>query len=216
MTVYTCTLGDLTQRLAVLDLDGGGVGMAIRLMPESVELVYSDPPWNPGNATYWRTHAKQSACESYARFLDRLVEIYVQCQNRGARNVLIEQSIRPEHHGMFLTAVDRNPAWKLAYQGHYEVFYSRQRRPNALLHFGSTKLATDPSGLSGEPMTLRAITGTRPTAGAWIVDPCMGLGMTSRMAHGFGLNCLGTELNPLRLAKTVSWLTKQGYSVEES
>jgi len=216
--VYTCTLGPLTQRLAVLDLDSAnGLARAIDLLPEAVRLVYSDPPWNPGNATYWRTYAKTgNACASYQAFLDRLVSIYVECQRRGALDVLVEQSIKPEHRGMLVAATYRNPGWALPYQGHYEVLYSSPPRPNALLHWGVSKLTVDPSGLRGEPMTRAAITGVLPSEGTWLVDPCMGLGMTSRMAHQFKANCFGTELNPARLAKTLAWLTKRGYVITEA
>lgn len=219
MKVYTCTLGSLIQRLAVLDLDSAdGLVCAIGLLPEVVRLVYSDPPWNPGNATYWRTYAKTgNACASYQAFLDRLVAIYVECQRRGALDVLVEQSIKPEHRSMLVAATHRNPGWTLPYQGHYEVSYSSHPRPNALLHWGVSKLTGDPSGLRGEPMTRAAIAGVLPPSdGTWFVDPCMGLGMTSRMAHEFGANCFGTELNPARLAKTIAWLTKRGYAITES
>jgi hypothetical protein len=56
--------------------------------------VYSDPPWNPGNATYWRTHAQQAPCESYDRFLDAWASIAVDTvKRRGAAHILTEQSV---------------------------------------------------------------------------------------------------------------------------
>jgi hypothetical protein len=214
----TYTRGSLTQRFVEVDLDEDSnlAEILLRWLPPTVDLVYSDPPWNPGNATYWRTYAKLGACRSYASFLDRLVAIYVACQHRGARHVLVEQSSNPAHHGMLLDAVHRHPEWMLPLQRVYDVLYAKPQRPNALLHFGREPLSTDPTGLASEPMTLRSLSGARPEPGTWIVDPCMGLGMTSRMAHGLGLNCFGCELNPQRLARTTAWLVKQGYSLEDA
>ena len=218
MKVSTYTRRSLTQRFVEVDLDDDGnlAEVLFRWLPPAIDLVYSDPPWNPGNASYWRTYANLDACRSYASFLDRLVAIYVACQQRGARHVMIEQSSNPAHHGLLLEAVQQHYDWSLPLQRIYDVLYAKPQRPNALLHFGSGPLATDPSGLAGEPMTLRAIAGTRPEPGTWIVDPCMGLGMTSRMAHGLGLNCFGCELNPQRLARTTAWLVKHGYTLEDA
>jgi hypothetical protein len=47
--------------------------------------------------------------------------------------------------------------------------------------------------------------------GATVADPCIGKGMTSRLAHEFGLHCVGTELAEKRLAYTTAWLEKKGY-----
>lgn len=215
MTIYTCIRGDLTQRLAVVDLDSDdGVARAIGLLPDQVSVNYSDPPWNPGNATYWRTHADQDPCTSYARFLDRVVAIASACQERGASNVLIEQSIIERDLALFKAAVERSPSWLLPFEQIYRIQYSRPLRPNALMHWGEAKLRTDPTDMDGEPMTTRVFAGLGLHPGEWVVDQCMGKGTTSRVAHAFGLNCVGTELNHKRLAKTVEWLARRGYSIE--
>jgi hypothetical protein len=191
----------------------------IDLIPSAVGFVYSDPPWNPGNATYWRTQAGKDRCESYGQFLDEWVAVVVECIDRGATDVFCEQSFNEKHRGMFLSAVKRSPAWRLRLLEEWTVFYGSPgsasvRRPNTLLHFGSNEIHTDPDGMAGEPMTIRVCAGIDKAPGAWVVDPCMGKGMTSRMAHYFGWNALGVELNPKRLAYTVKWLERQGYEVE--
>jgi hypothetical protein len=50
-------------------------------------------------------------------------------------------------------------------------------------------------------------------AGEVVFDPCIGLGMTARMAHYFNMICYGNELNPIRLRRTLLWLSKKGYEV---
>jgi hypothetical protein len=69
--------------------------------------------------------------------------------------------------------------------------------------------------MAGEPMTIRVCAGLQLPPGSVVVDPCMGKGMTSRMAHYFDWDCVGVEINPKRLAKTIEWLGRQGYDVEE-
>jgi hypothetical protein len=117
---------------------------------------------------------------------------------------------------MLLDATERSSLWSLSLLETWTVLYggASARRPNALLHFGRHRIRTDPSGMANEPMTVRVCAGVNVFPGSWIVDPCMGKGMTSRMAHYFQWNAVGMELNPKRLALTVKWLERHGYEVE--
>lgn len=219
-TVYRAIRHDLTQTLIRVDLeDPSTLDLYRRYLPEQVHAVYSDPPWNPGNATYWRTHAKDGRIASYDRFLDGWCAVAALCQERGARNVLVEQSANVAHQDLLRAAIQRCPGWRLLFERRvYTVQYGSGARllPNALLHFGVSALDTDPTGMHGEPMTLRAVRGLSylPVGGV-IVDPCTGKGMTSRTAHAFGLHFVGSELNPERLGVTLKWLRGQGYDVAE-
>lgn len=222
MIVYTYTRGPLKQILINADLENPATFAAyMKLMPKRVNLVYSDPPWNPGNATYWRTHAGEAPCPSYDKFLDAWGRVVAECISRGADNVFTEQSVNPKHQAMLHAAIARNPAWILPLRQTWTVFYGSPgsasvRRPNSLLQFCAPQapsLLTDPSNMAGEPMTTRVcagIQGMRP--GDWVCDPCMGKGMTSRQAHYFEWNCIGSEINASRLAVTRKWLAGQGYA----
>lgn len=183
------------------------------LFPSTVGAVYSDPPWNPGNATYWRTMAGLDRCESFARFWNGFLQTVKICLDLGARHVLIEQSAREEDQAPLLEAWARAfpDGEGLPFQARYNVRYQSGRRPNALLHWGVVGLIRDPSGLHGPEMTRRALLGCALPRGAWVVDPCTGLGMTSREAHALDLNFWGLELNPARLKRTEGWLRKKGY-----
>lgn len=214
--MYVCTLGDQRQILLCGDLqDPETLAWYRAHLPDRVRLVYSDPPWNPGNATYWRTHAGRERCESYTAFLRAWCSVVVECMARGAEDVLVEQASNPKHHNMLLDVAGALPGWALPEVGRHAVLYGSGSRllPNLLLHFGRRALAADPAGLHGEPMTRRVFDGLDLAPGAWVCDPCMGLGMTSRMAHHFGLNAIGSELNPKRLERTVGWLIRRGYTV---
>jgi len=218
--LYRCTRGARVQIVLHLDLEHPSTrDFLFAALPDKVSCIYSDPPWNPGNATYWRTMAGLDPCASYHSFQDRWCDVVSQCISRGASDVFCEQSANTEHQQMFMNAVARQSSWTLPLVEQWIVFYGswgiKPRRPNVLLHFGSQPIATDPSGLSGEPMTLRVCAGVHLKPGSWMVDPCMGKGMTSRMAHYFDLNCLGVEMNFKRLDVTLRWLKRQGYAVIE-
>lgn len=47
--------------------------------------------------------------------------------------------------------------------------------------------------------------------GTVVADPCTGFGRTSRIAHEFGSNFVGTELDERRLNRAVKWLIDRGY-----
>jgi hypothetical protein len=200
-----------TQRLAVADLTRGGVAIFAELLASvsaPVALVYSDPPWSPGNEKWWRRHAGEAPPEDYARLLNAWCWCAAMC---NPEHVLCEQSVNAAHRQLLLDAVSRQLAWNLPLLEHWTVYYGNPLRPNVLLHWGNESLVTDPSEMYGEAMTRRVFEGIAGLAGRAVADPCMGLGMTSRMAHRFGQHCIGTELNPKRLERSISWLLRHGY-----
>lgn len=198
------------QNLVVGDLTRGYIPQI-----EHADIVYSDPPWNPGNEKWWRKHAMVDPPESYNKLLDAW------CQCVAAlkpRHVFCEQSHNAKHRAMHEDAVSRCAIWELPLCETWTVFYGSPGsrsclRPNTLLHYGREPIATDPSGMSGEPMTIRVFEGLALAPGMVICDPCIGKGMTSRMAHYFGCHCAGMELNKYRLDYTITWLVKHGYEI---
>lgn len=219
---YVCERDHTEQLMAVADLEvESHVDRIRQLLPGTIELVYSDPPWNPGNRKYWRTKAEADHDGSYGWFLDIWCGLVGECiQEHGTRHVFTEQSYDDDHRSSFLNTVRMTESWDLPLQDRFTVFYgspgSRSRQnPNMLLHFADTPLQTDPSGLDGEPMTIRACAGVDVGPEATVFDPCIGKGMTSRMALYYQWDCIGTEINPKRLGKTITWLERHDFEVEE-
>lgn len=205
----------LTQRLAVADLLDGGASTFRSLIPAAGAVVYSDPPWNPGNEKWWRRHAGAAPPESYDRMLDAWCRAISAC---NPPHVFCEQSANDRHCEMLLEAVRRCPRWILPLKEEWTVYYGSPGsrscvRPNRLLHFGKERLRGDPTGLRGEAMTKHVFDALALPAGTTVADPCMGKGMTSRQCHLHGLHAIGTELNPARLAKAMDWLTRRGYQI---
>jgi hypothetical protein len=205
--------------LAVQDIvDGGAFALSNMLGSRQVDLVYSDPPWNPGNEKYWRNHAEASESTGYAAFLAAWVNCASLGIAKGARHVFTEQSANDEHRQLTVAAMEHAGCGVPLEQ--WTVYYGSPgsasvRRPNVLLHYGIERLPTDPSGMAGEAMTIRVCAGLSLPPGSLVLDPCMGKGMTSRMAHYFDWDCIGTEINAGRLSKTIGWLRGQGYVVIE-
>lgn len=208
-----------TQRLAVADLTKGGVeAFAQTLGGRRAAVVYSDPPWNPGNEKYWRRFAGEAPPTSY----DVLLDAWCRCVALARPDhVFVEQSVNPKHKTMLLRAIERCEGWTLPFIEEWVCQYGSPKRPNALLHFGREKLSTDPSGMSGVVMVKTVfdglpseyfrLHGSASEALSLIVDPCMGLGTTSRVAHALGWDCAGTELNQARLERTIGKLIAAGY-----
>lgn len=201
--------GAMTQRLAAADLTLGGVEAFRALMGHHrARVVYSDPPWSPGNEKWWRRHAGVEPPGAY----DALLDAWCLCAHAsGAGDVFVEQSVKQEHCQLLLAAVARCHRWTLPLLETWTVEYGSPKRPNALLHFGTRKISTDPTGMSGEAMTRRVFEGLTIDPGSLVCDPCTGLGTSSRVAHAFGCDFVGTELNPKRLNRTVAWLYRAGY-----
>ena len=205
----------LKQILAVGDLCGeGGVWLMEQLasLPR-MRLVYSDPPWNPGNAKYWRTHAGDTTRVAYSELLLAWCKVVVAS---GATDVFCEQSHIDKHRQMLFDAVAETPEFPPLLE-QWIVYYGSLGciRPNSLLHFGEWPISSNPANRCNAAMTREVFLGFPNLAQGWVLDPCIGKGMTSRMAHQFGMNCLGLELNPKRLAHTLQWLERKGYTIHE-
>jgi len=206
----TLICGDITDRDtrdAIIAAVGPGTG-----------FVYSDPPWNQGNEKYWRRYAGVSNSSGYAHFLDCWADIASRCVAGGFSDLLVEHSLVEESLAEMRAAVVRADIEPLRAMGMWNVLYTLaagagKARWGSLLHYGRDPLVTDPTGLSGEQKAARACAGLvhRMPPGSVIVDPCIGKGKVSRLAHTFQWNCVGCELSQKRLDITIGWLEKRGY-----
>lgn len=200
----------LRQVLAVADLVHGGVDVVSRLVKEvgEVDVFYCDPPWNPGVERTMRERAKLAPTRGFDAFLDAWVECVVKCD---PGHVFCEQSWNAGYRERLLNAIKRFRTWKLSLLDQWQVNYGSPSRPNALLHWGREYLTTDPTCWSGDAMVRRVFEGIKMRESGFVVDPCVGSGTTSRVAHYFGQNFVGTDLNASKLKRVVNWLFRRGY-----
>lgn len=176
------------------------------------DLVYCDPPWGPGIAKIFRTKAGvPNPNLDYPQFLASLGDIF----RRYVRGeVWLDMGCR------WIDLLDKIMAQSGARTlGIYETFYGRPSRPARLWRgaFVNSNFplveGKGPTGLSGEKIA-EWIFNFCAQPGGIVIDPCIGLGMTARFAHRYGMICYGMELHPRRLAVTIEWLAKQGLSIE--
>jgi hypothetical protein len=201
--------GNQSQYLICGDISGNaGDDFILQMENNRIGLVYSDPPWSGSNLKWWRRHAGLSTEVNYEQFVRRWCEMV-----HPASEIFCEQSRNPDWSNTMLAAAqDANfppllERWLVCYKT------GNKYLPNMLFHFGKRSIEEDPSGMHGEAMTRTVFTGL-PNYHLWVADPCIGKGMTSRMADHFSMNCLGAEINPKRLEIAINWLIKRGYRHE--
>lgn len=180
-------VGELTQDRAAQALEG-----------QKARIVYSDPPWGPGNLMYWRTHNKESKRPNWNEFLAMFCNVVASAVEPNA-HVMVEMGLRwvdELSEAMAARGIIETRRW--------DCLYGNPKLPNVLWYSGSG-CSTDPSGLSGVAMTNTALQGI-VEPGALVFDPCCGKGMTARCATRLGMRFAGVELNPNRAKVTQKWL----------
>lgn len=175
---------------------------AAALACELADIIYSDPPWGPGNLMYWRTHNGETRRPDWATFLSTFCSI-VRSSVRPGGHVFVEMGLRWVDD---LAEAMRRVGFRES--ARFGCLYgpASKRLPNVLWYSGpGTK--TDPSGMYGVAMTRRALEGVA-APGALVFDPCCGKGMTARCALRLGMRFAGVELNPRRAAVTKAFLAR--------
>lgn len=195
-------IGD--HRVMCGDITAGAVDLLMGY--DRADVIYSDPPWGPGNQQYWHTMRERGARPrtSWDEFLDTFCRVCAKFRKPRAP-VFVEMGIRwtdQLDEAMLRAGLRRQRQWAITYGP------KSQPRPNTLTLYGPHDIAIElPSPPHGEPVTRSVLVAVvRP--GALVLDPCTGLGMTSRIAHALGARFRGTEMNAARLARTRERLQK--------
>lgn len=179
------------------------------LQGETVRVLYSDPPWGPGNMKYWSTISRkmtgvESPNISFGQLLDRLEHlvaryvdghVFIEMGERWVDDLLKVMS-------RTLRNVEVVPT---TYRGGKDLY------PAALVH-GQTAGSTTSvraKALSGLRDGALSIAAVREVAikDAIVLDPCCGMGYSARAAIANQMRFVGCELNAARLAKTAHFLT---------
>ncbi len=179
-------------------------------IPKKIYMVYSDPPWNCGNARMWRTQSKIDGDTGRKVEWNNFVNKFCITANQSQPDhIFVEMGVKQSSNFISSAMSIGFPQFKRE----WTVFYN-YTHPNKLLYFSDIDRFTgNPEGLKNEPMTEHVFEHISKQ-GEIVFDPCAGLGMTTRMAHKFGMIFYGNELNPLRLKKTLEWMSKH-YNVEK-
>lgn len=189
------------HRLVCGDITAGTV--TALMGDERADLIYSDPPWGPGNQQYWHTMNRRGSAPrtSWPDFLTAFCAVCAAFR-KPETPVFVEMGTRwADELDMAMAAVG------LPRRRRWTTFYGPKRAPlpNTLSLFGADVDVLLPTPAHGEPVTraaLRAVV----RRGAIVLDPCTGTGMTARITHTLGGVFRGTELNSARLDKAITWL----------
>lgn len=170
------------------------------LRSQDIDIIYSDPPWGPGNLKYWRTMNKEKTSPDWGIFLNAFTEL---CR-LARRHIFIEMGTRFKnelHRAIEKHGIHPKKVW--------EVYYGNPKRPLTLSWFPIEHGAKiqDMGNKHGERYTyqsLKAVAGP----GYTVFDPCCGKGMTAKFSAVLDMHFVGIELNRERLEKTIEILKK--------
>lgn len=193
------------HRLMVGDLTQGAV--AELMGDEKADVVYTDPPWGPGNQQYWHTMRERGSSPrtSWPEFLNHLVRTVVS-HSKAEAPIFVEMGMRwvdELDHAMASMGVRSQRRWLTTYGPKSKAL------PVWLNLYGTSDVQVEmPDPPHGEPVT-RAVLEAVMKPGMVVLDPCTGLGMTARCTHKLGGAFRGTEMNAARLDRTIEWLRRR-------
>lgn len=190
------------HRLVNADITTGAI--AELMGDELADVIYSDPPWGPGNQQYWHTYNQRGSAPrtSWDEFLAVFCATCAKFRKASAP-VFVEMGLRWVDQldaAMASVGLQRQRVW--------EITYGRPAHPNSLRLYGPQDVPVELVKTHGPPVTA-TILGAVVSPGSVVLDPCCGLGMTARNTHKLGGKFRGCELNPKRLAVTAAWLEKR-------
>lgn len=190
------------HRVICGDITAGAV--AVVMGADRADVIYSDPPWGPGNQQYWHTMRERGSVPRTA-WPGFLTAFCAACAAHRATDapVFVEMGLRwVDELDAAMVVVGLTP------QRRWAITYGSKRHPNVLSLFGPRDLLILlPDPPHGEPVT-KAILAAVVSPGMVVLDPCTGLGMTARATHRLGASFRGSEMNAARLAKTEAWLRR--------
>ena len=175
-------VGELTHDMARQVLHG-----------KKADIVYSDPPWGPGNLKYWRTMNNESVEVNWEDFLYLFCSI-VSSNTKPSSEIFVEMGCRwvdQLAEQMSLVGIQETHRIDCTYRG------GAKRYPNILWHAGSEIDLEHRNG--GVTMTKEVLMSVA-IPGGLVFDPCCGKGMTAKCALRLDMDFVGIELNPQRAA----------------
>lgn len=191
--------------LACLDLETPMADAFYGSLHEAFALVYSDPPWDTGNAKSFRTKA---GCGHDGVTIERLwkrILSLVVSKLAPSGDLYLEMGSRHRDDAVrWMAAVGRpiTDQWNIVYYG---------KQPCWLLRSASAPRnePTTPTGLDDRLTPEWAVlASTQP--GDLVCDPCSGRGLTVCAAQRTGRRFVGTELHPRRMAVALDRLARLG------
>lgn len=175
------------------------------------EMVYTDPPWDAGNARGFRTKAHRStpSIETNKVEFGDLIDAVIDIASLATGPVFMEMGLKEVERVKQHIEVNGGTSWEVIPITYYKT------KPCVLIHasfspsyYGSESIA-EAHGLDDEE-TPSWVIERFATVGP-VLDVCMGRGLIAEAADQHGKVAWGIELNPRRLAVTIDKLAKRGH-----
>ena len=165
---------------------------------QQLQVFYSDPPWDQGNAQAFRTKAGSDRRAAYTALMGAIADVAA----RADQAVFVELGVNKTAPWDAAAAARGIPFARL-----HHVLYDKPPRPSLVWQGGALPVGVQLEGQTGDEVVRRALF-PWSDSGATVADTCCGLGMTARICHKLGLRFVGSELHPRRLANTIDWLAR--------
>lgn len=203
---------DLAGRHRLTRADIGAPGLNQQLIGwQTVDVLYSDPPWGDANCRYWTTiNRRQTGMEylphSYEGLLVHLFRlvnlhvdghVFIETGPRWAE--MLEARAKECLEDVAVVPVEYRAGAKMLPS---VVVYGRTERARP-----RPGLPEVLRGLSGYELVHRAVGETAIPEGV-VLDPCCGKGYTARAAIAHGMRFFGNDFNAKRLAETARVLVE--------
>lgn len=191
--------------------------LSVLMGDDSVNILYSDPPWGDGNLRYWDTiNVKMNATATRQDRVLTTDELLARVLALAAERLtddgacLVEYGVRWSENVKAACAT-----FGLVHNGIINIRYRGGGKLLPLhLHVMSRKAMTLAPGWVASVTdtygydTPRLACAPFVVPGGVVFDPCCGLGYSAQVAVDNGMRFIGNELNMERLRKTIRRLKK--------
>lgn len=173
------------------------------LAGETLDIIYTDPPWGDGNMKWWVTLNKKMTGKAfvpltYAQLIARIMEL---SQKHLKGYLFIETGV--QWIDQLNAAYVQNGLYNIGYQK------LKYQGGDCVVFYGSTipkqPFALDITNLKGVKLPQTVLSYLNKKGGI-VLDPCCGMGYTAKAAVDSGMQFRGNEFNAVRLRKTIDYL----------
>ncbi len=186
------------------------VGKSIdAFLPGPVDVIYTDPPWNPGNLRYFYTLSGEPDVPDYLSFLEALAIIFKDVCPWG--RIILDMGTKS--FPKFQAIMEK---WGGHLLGSEMTTYGNLRRPLTMSVWtfgGETEPVEIPTALHGYGEIAWVIR-EFVKKGDRFFDPCAGSLVYSILAARQGAQTFGIELIPRKLAAGLKSYAGDGYQVK--
>lgn len=179
------------------------------LLSEKVDMIYVDPPYNTSALNSFMIKAKLKKHYEFTEFISCVIDTCKQyCDGviymeMGRQNIAEVNDLILKKKGVILGLY--NTTYYQKHHCHLIRFTFKDAKP-----INETADGLD----DGETPFWAVYLEKKYNNVKTILDPCIGRGLTGRVAENYGLQCYGMELNKRRLANLLEWYHNQGLKIE--